>query len=351
MERGLVFEQCQVKRFITDEILGKLPFNEHPTSGAHASFMVRAAKAAGLTVRKIGVGHFFFRGAKCIGTVEAMIPSLVSYAALKAGRSKQLSKELIGSVGVPVPRGRVFVETDFAKGARFFRSLEAPAVVKPDGGHGGAGITCGITSDSHFKDAWQIAAGTTKSETSILIEEFTTGIDLRVYVVDGEAVAAATRLPAHVVGDGLSTVSDLLERKQETRDRNKYLARMPIAVDPQWMMNSGIAMDQTLAAGEIAVLNSTVNLHQGGENVDVTEMLHPSLKELAVAALDAIPGMGAGGVDFVAKSPRTAEGAVVLEVNTGANISVHHLPAYGEPVDVGRAVIDAMVARASIVDA
>ena len=50
MESGLVFEQRQVKQFITDENLGKLPFNEHPTAGAHASYMTRAAKAAGLTV-------------------------------------------------------------------------------------------------------------------------------------------------------------------------------------------------------------------------------------------------------------------------------------------------------------
>jgi D-alanine-D-alanine ligase-like ATP-grasp enzyme len=340
-----VFEQAPVKQFICDEILGRVNFNEHATAGAHAHFMVRAAKSAGLTVRKIGVGHFFFDAKKCIGTVEAMIPSLVSHAALKAGRSKQLTKELLSAAGVPVPRGQLFAETDQVKGARFFRALEATAVVKPDGGRGGVGVTCGVSTAGHFKDAWQRAAATTKQETAIMVEEFTMGIDLRVYVVDGKAVAAASRIPAHVIGDGLSSVSELLSEKQGLRERNRYLERMPIVVDPQWMLNSGHSMDQVLEAGEIAVLNSTVNLHQGGENIDVTGMLHPELGAIAVAALDAIPGMGAGGVDFVAKSPRTAEGAVVLEVNTGANISVHHLPAYGEPVNVGRAIIDAMIAR------
>lgn len=349
MERDLVFEQAHVKRFITDELIGKQDFNEHPATGAHAHFVARAAKDAGLTVRKIGAGHFFFfDGARCVGTVESMIPSLVSHAALKIGRSKQLTKELLESAGIPVPRGRSYLETDVVKATRFFRSLTVPAVVKPNGGRGGAGVTCGVSTIDHFKDAWQSAASTTRLETSILVEEFTTGVDLRVYVVAGKVVAAASRLPAHVVGDGQATVADLLLRKQDLRDRNRYLARMPITVDPKWIMNSGHSMDSVLPSGEIAVLNSTVNLHQGGENADVTGILHKGIKEIAVAALDAIPGMGAGGVDFVAKSPRDVEGAVVLEVNTGANISVHHLPAYGEPVDVGRALVDAMIARAPV---
>lgn len=346
MERDLYFAHDYVKHFVTHEVLGRLDFHEHSAAGAHASFVVRAAKGAGLTVRKLGAGHFFFNGERCIGTVEAMIPSLVSHAALKVARSKQLTKELLLAAGVTVPLGRSFLESEFTKAIRFFRSIENPAVVKPDGGRGGFGVTCGVTSVERFKEAWQKASGGKLSERLILVEELITGVDLRVYVVEGNVVAAASRIPAHVVGDGVTALAGLVLQKQEVRERNQYLARMPIVVDPQWVANSGRTMDTVPPPGEIVVLNSTVNLHQGGENVDVTGILDQGIKELAIAAMGAIPGMGAGGVDIIATSPRTGAGAVVLEVNTGANISVHHLPAYGEPVDVGRALIDAMVARA-----
>ncbi|MGP5717795.1 ATP-binding protein [Brachybacterium tyrofermentans] len=347
MDRNIIFEQAHVKRFITDELIGKHAFNEHPAVGAHAAFIMRAAKAAGLTVRKIGAGHFFFDGGRCIGNVESMTLSLTSVAAHKIASSKQLTKELLESAGVPVPRGRKFLGDERSKAERFVRTLPVPAVVKPDGGRGGAGVTCGVTTSEHFNEAWQAAVKTARNDPPIIVEEFATGVDLRVYVVEHEVVAAASRLPAHVVGDGKQSLAQLLQQKRELRDRNKYLARMPITVDPRWIANSGLAMGAILAPGEIAVLNSTVNLHQGGENVDVTGILHDEIKEFAVAALAAIPGMGAGGIDFVARSPRVSDGAVVLEVNTGANISVHHLPAYGESVDVGRAIINAMVARAS----
>lgn len=135
--RDSLFEQAHVKRFITEEILGKLDFNEHSSAGAHAHFVARGAKAAGLSVRKIGTGYFFFQGKKCIGTVDLMVPSLVSHAALKAGQSKQLTKELLTGVGVPVPRGRMFVESDLIRGTRFFQALKVPVVVKPNGGRGG----------------------------------------------------------------------------------------------------------------------------------------------------------------------------------------------------------------------
>ena len=92
------------------------------------------------------------------------------------------------------------------------------------------------------------------------------------------------------------------------------------------------------------VLNSSSNLHTGGENVDITDLAHPGLLDLAVEVTRAIPGLGLAGVDLMARDIDSPDGAVVLEANVRANIRVHHYPAYGRSRDVAGAIVDAMIA-------
>lgn len=338
-----MFDQVEVKRFIANEIIGKLSFNEHKESGAHSTFIARAAKNSGLAVRKIRDGHYFFNDRGAVGSVEAMVTSLIGYSAVDICRSKEVMKELFVAAGVPVPKGSAFKRDQRAAGLRYFQSLDALAVVKPDKGHGGRGITAGIKTADEFREAWTKAASHARGEVPIVVEEYVPGLDLRVYVAGGKAVAASTRVPPFVIGDGQSTIDALLQSKKEQRSRSKYLSRLPIAVDASWMANTGISFETVLPQGGVAVLSATSNLSQGGESVDVTDLLSEDLASIAVSAIAAIPGMNAGGVDFQAQSPYSAHGAVVLEVNAAANISVHHLPAYGDSVDVGQALVDAMM--------
>lgn len=86
-------------------------------------------------------------------------------------------------------------------------------------------------------------------------------------------------------------------------------------------------------------------VEQQMEGVDVTDLLAEPVKELAVRAVRAIPGLGVAGVDLMVRSLDDTAGAVVLEANTSANISVHHRPAYGRAIDVGAAIVDAMLER------
>lgn len=338
-----MFSQIEVKDFISNEIIGKLAFNEQQEAGAHITFIARAALDSGLTVRKIRSGHYFLDGQRVVGSVQSMVTSLISHQAVQICSSKEIMKDLLIIAGIPVPRGSAFSKNELSKGLHFHQSLEAASVVKPDRGRGGMGITAGIESSEHFREAWAKAALVGKVDVPILVEEYVSGLDLRVYVVAGKVVAAATRIPPFVVGDGKSTIELLLKRKELQRDKNLYLRRLPIVIDNKWMEITGNRMETILPENEIAILNSTSNLSKGGENVDVTHMLSDGLAALAVGAIASIPGLQSGGVDFQARSPRTTDGAVVLEINAGANISVHHLPAYGDSVNVGHKIVQAML--------
>ncbi|MGP9727956.1 hypothetical protein, partial [Glutamicibacter sp. AOP3-A1-12] len=116
-----------------------------------------------------------------------------------------------------------------------------------------------------------------------------------------------------------------------------------IIVDQEWIKSSGISLDFVPPLGEIVTLNGAANIHQGGEHVDVTGLICNDLKIMAINAAASIPGLVCGGIDLLIDSLDTVKGAVVLEANAKANISVHHLPAYGQPVDVGAAIVREML--------
>lgn len=321
-------------------------FIEHRNGGGHTAFILDAARRRGLHTVDIGMGHYFYRGDVLVGGTRQMLTSLVSSLAVSACNSKAETKELLQASGVARPRGVSLKASALDLGLEYFESTTAPVVVKPGSGAGGSGVTCGVQTIAEFRDAWARASEHVLPSASILVEDHVVGLDVRAYVVAGRVVAAATRLPAYVVGDGRSSIAALLEEKSAVRARNAYLRRMEIVVDEARLRRLGLTLSSVPAEGSVTVLNETASLHQGGENVDVTPLLCEELEDLAVRAATAIPGLAVAGIDLLVQSLHSPEGSVVLEANSKANISIHHLPAHGRPVDVGAALVDEMIRTA-----
>lgn len=309
----------------------------------HRAYVVQAAKTRGLEVRDFGTGRYFYRDGRLIGGMQNLVTSLVSSIAVSACRSKEVTKELLEAAGVATPAGIVLKTSDLELGLSYLGSAAGLLVVKPSAGSAGDGVTCSVSGNDEFRDAWSRASAGRPSASSILIEEQIVGLDIRAYVVGDRVVAAATRLPAHVVGDGRQTIAELIKAKSAERAKNAYLAKFPLIVDADHLARVGHSMTTIPEHGAVALLNETANLHQGGENVDVTQFISDDLKDLAVRAARAIPGLGAAGIDLMVRTLDSSDGAVVLEANTAANITVHHLPAYGDAVDVGGALVDEMI--------
>ncbi|MGI9085367.1 MAG: hypothetical protein ACR2FE_08725 [Aeromicrobium sp.] len=177
-----------------------------------------------------------------------------------------------------------------------------------------------------------------------MLEEQIEGVDVRVFVVGRRAVAAATRLPAYLVGDGRMTVADLTQRKRRWRSKNAFLAEFPMLVDQASLARAGWQPGAVPDAGQVVLLNETANVATGGENIDVTDLLHPRLATLAVEATRAIPGLGLAGVDLMTPHVGRTEGGTILEVNWSPGFGLHHYPAYGSPRDVVGPVVDEMIA-------
>lgn len=337
-----------IERFVR-EVMPAIPGGRQRITNTtgHRDLIRAAAEDRGLTIRTIGATTYFFDGRWPVGGMTGWVPSLVGREALAVSHSKDLTNRMLEAAGVPTPAGITVDPDRFDDALTHLRAAERAMVLKPSRGSGGHGITCGITSESHLRTAWETARATGK-KTTFLLEEHVEGLDIRAFVVGRRVVAAVTRVNAHVVGDGVRTLADLIDERQRLRDEaNPRLAKSPIMVDAELLRRGGHALRDVPAHGDIIVLNSVSNNHVGGDSVDVTDLAHPDLFRLAVDAARAIPGLGLGGIDLMTPDLGTADQAVVLEVNVEANIRVHLCPAYGKPREVAGAIIDEMIATAA----
>lgn len=332
-------------RFVETHLAHRwLDFTVSEDARSHSDLIRGAAEELGFRVRPIGSSSYFFDDeGRCIGGLQGMKSSLSGVVASKTAASKEVLKELLREANLPTPKWAVFSADD--KHLAFEYVLErngSPLVMKPIDGRQGLGVTTGITDVTMFGAAWDRAA-TAFSSGRVMIEEEVAGVDVRVFVVAGKAVAAAVRIPPFVMGDGESTVAELVERLEVARARHAYSAGLEFVSDVNYLARTGVYDSTVLPSGAVQFLNGTANLSQGGVSVDFTDELPIEARRMAESAAGQVPGLQVGGVDLLLPTTESAEGAVVLEMNAWANLRPHVQPAFGNPRDVATAVVAEMI--------
>ena len=192
--------------------------------------------------------------------------------------------------------------------------------------------------------AFALEEGTSRA---VLVESFITGFDHRMLVVNGKLVAVAKRVPGHVVGDGKRTIAELVDIVNDDPRRGigheKVLTRLEFDQKAmEHLDEAGYTKESVLQKDEILHLRSTANLSTGGTAIDLTDVVHPDNRTMAVRAISAI-GLDVGGVDFltddISQSYKDIGGAIV-EINAAPGFRMHVAPSEGKPRDVAGAVMD-----------
>jgi predicted ATP-grasp superfamily ATP-dependent carboligase len=80
----------------------------------------------------------------------------------------------------------------------------------------------------------------------------------------------------------------------------------------------------------VFLLSDISNLTLGGESIDITDIVSEEIKEMALNSIASIPGFYSGGVDMMTED-YTKDEAFIIEINTNANHTMHHLPLKGNP--------------------
>ncbi len=276
--------------------------------------------------------------------IQATVTSGTSTIATSIASDKEGTTRILYDMGLPVPRQEMASNEDDAVTAA--KRIRYPVVVKPLDANHGRGISINLDSDEQVREAFYIAKKQSRSRF-VLVESFVTGFDHRMLVIDGELVAVAKRVPGHVVGDGKSTIAELVEIVNSDPRRGigheKVLTRIELDTQAEDLMErAGYDANTVLPKGETFFLRSTANLSTGGTSIDLTDVVHPDNREMAIRAVRSI-GLDIGGVDFITDdithSYKDVGGAIV-EVNAGPGFRMHVAPSEGESRDVAGKVLD-----------
>ncbi|MGC4428876.1 bifunctional glutamate--cysteine ligase GshA/glutathione synthetase GshB [Streptococcus suis] len=224
-----------------------------------------------------------------------------NYVIPLAMANKVVTKKILDQAGFPVPAGAEFANKEDA--LRYYGQVASSAiVVKPKSTNFGLGISIfqEPASLADYEKALDIAFS---EDNHVLVEEFVTGTEYRFFILDGECEAVLLRVAANVVGDGSSTIRELVEQKNQDPLRGRD-HRSPLEIinlgDIELLMleQQGYTPDTVLPEGIQAFLRGNSNISTGGDSIDMTDQMDETYKQLAAAMATAM-GAWACGVDLI----------------------------------------------------
>lgn len=313
----------------------------------HGHVVEREALAYGLSTRRFNKTTFLAEdGTHAPLTFRTARWPLTSVAAASIVRHKEATRILLEQAGCPVPQGRTFSGADVERALAYAARINYPVVLKPAAGSMGVGVTANIQNSDELRSALDRLRHSTMGHGEFIVEKHVRGRDYRIMVLGDEVIAAAERVPASVLGDGESTVAELILAKNAVRKANPHLGPLKLkwnATSMYEVHKLGLTADSVVPAGQRVFLNSANNLTQGGDSIEILDELHPSIIEASVEAVRAIPGLAYCGVDFLLEDhtrPLGEQEGAVCELNAVAAIPVAEYPMYGTPRPLARRFLE-----------
>ncbi|MBA2610954.1 MAG: cyanophycin synthetase [Bacteroidetes bacterium] len=273
---------------------------------------------------------------------RATMTDRTSSIAVDLASNKDETKRMLTEAAIPVANGMCISSLEEVK--EVIEKVKFPLVFKPLDGNHGKGASINVKTEAEAIDAFHHAK---KYSRKIIVEKFITGFDFRVLVINHRFIAAALREPAHVIGDGKSTIQQLIdtENKDPRRGYGHENVLTEISIDKEThdqLAKFNYNLDTVLKKDEQCYLKGTANLSTGGTSTDVTDIMHPT-NIFICERISRVIGLDICGIDIMAQNlsePLETSGGVVLEVNAAPGFRMHLAPAKGLPRNVAAPVID-----------
>lgn len=281
--------------------------------------------------------------------IQATMMDNTSAIGVEIADDKGRTKTILSSMGIPVAKG-IIIDTE-VQALKAAEDIGYPLVMKPLIGNHGRGITINILTQEELILSFNKAK---EVYDTCLVEKYLEGLDFRILVINGKFVAAACRKPAYVIGNGVSTIQQLIENLNKDEERGighgKNLTKVTIDDMTEMLLaKKEYTLESILAKGDKIQISTTSNLSAGGISKDVTGTVHPLNKAMA-ERISNIIGLNVMGIDVIADSleqPLINGTSAVLEVNAAPGFRMHLNPQKGNSINIASNVVDMLFPHGS----
>lgn len=341
------------------EKIGLIKFVPNPPESAfsnRALIFLREAERRALDVRALSVAGKFidefvltYNGKKYF--YESIPLTILSKSDELDQRDKRVVRDFLSSRGFPVAAGGLFTDPKAAFDAG--RRIGYPLMAKPNAGSRSNHAVGPVHTDEELKNAIAIASA---YRPDIIVERYIPGRLYRASVLGQERLFFCEKVRANVVGDGCSTIRDLIAQKNADPRRGQAGAAgfslHHIPVDDDLAANLSVqklTLDSIPSAGERILLHSKNVVSLGSDVITRTNDLHPDNRELFLNVARAV-NTDLIGIDFIcpdaSRSYRDQECAII-ETNSLPHLDLHAFPSEGEPEPIAAAAWDIVLSRIS----
>lgn len=276
--------------------------------------------------------------------IRATMTSQTSSLAVDVASDKELTLRLLREAGLPTPQSEAIRTLEGALAVA--KRIGYPVVCKPLDGNHGRGVGLNLQNEADLTSAFDLAKDESRRGV-IVVETMITGKDYRVLVIGGKMVALAERVPAHVIGDSITSIENLVALTNTDPRRGvgheKVLTR--ISIDDAAiavLRGQGYELTDVPPNGEMVKLALTGNMSTGGISIDRTYEAHPDNVDIAEEAASVV-GLDIAGIDFICPDitePVRETGGGICEVNAAPGFRMHTHPTVGEAQYVAKPVVD-----------
>lgn len=277
----------------------------------------------------------------------------VTYSADTICMNKDLLKRLWFHHSLPVNPWLAVNGDEIDKAVNFCEKSSWNVVVKPTSCAAGKNVFTDIRNINQLKNACEqirnckIISTRYNSPNKILLERKHPGKDYRFWVVNHTMVAVLERARPAIVGDGTSSVAELIDCKKLMRATNPHLLSKPIFIDnivQERLKTDNVSMDYVLEKDRRIILRGNANMSTGGESIDVTDIVSHRIKCLVESSVKAVPGLSSCAVDVLCvdisnENALDSSNIVLNEIETDAGICGHHFPLFGKPRNVAKHIL------------
>jgi len=263
---------------------------------------------------------------------QATKTSKDQYVTVLIMENKSVTKQILMRNNIVVPEGEEFFDIHSAKES-LSNWIGVPLVIKPKSTNFGLGISIfpNGTNEEDLIKGLEIAFS---EDSTILIEPFIKGKEYRFMVIGDKTVAVLHRVPANVTGDGISTIQQLISKKNVDPLRGKgYKTPLEkIEIDENmklFLQQEGLSINTVLPEGKLQYLRENSNISTGGDSIDVTDQIPEVFKQIAVKASQAV-GAKICGVDMMIEDLEDKHSSyAIIELNFNPAIHIHSYPFKG----------------------